>query len=94
VESTDNYVTVHTTEKGMIKKIMLRNTMKRLEKELEGTLIQRCHRSYMVNFENIKLVKLISTNLYIYMDFPEEIRIPVSRTYAEHVHEFLNRVSL
>jgi hypothetical protein len=94
VESTDNYVTVHTNEKGKIKKIMLRNTMKRLEKELEGTLIQRCHRSYMVNFQNIKLVKLISTNLYIYMDFTEEIRIPVSRTYAEHVHEFLNRVSL
>jgi DNA-binding LytR/AlgR family response regulator len=94
VESTDNYVTVHTMEKGKVKKIMLRNTMKRLEKELEGTLIQRCHRSYMVNFENIKLVKLISTNLYIYMDSPEEIRIPVSRTYAEHVHEFLNRVSL
>jgi len=94
IESTDNYVTVQTIEKGKIKKIMLRNTMKRLEKELEGTLIQRCHRSYMVNFENIKLVKLISTNLYIYMDFTEEIRIPVSRTYAEHVHEFLNRVSL
>jgi len=94
VESTDNYVTVHTNEEGKIKKVMLRNTMKRLEKELEGTMIQRCHRSYMVNFENIKLVKLISANLYIYMDFPEEIRIPVSRTYAEHVHEFLNRVSL
>ena len=94
VESTDNYVTVLTLEKGKVKKIMLRNTMKRLEKELEGTLIQRCHRSYMVNFENIKLVKLISTNLYIYMDSPEEIRIPVSKSYAEHVHEFLNRVSL
>jgi len=94
VESTDNYVTVHTLEKGKVRKIMLRNTMKRLEKELEGTLIQRCHRSFMVNFENIKLVKLISTNLYIFMDSPEEIRIPVSRTYAEHVHEFLNRVSL
>jgi hypothetical protein len=94
VESTDNYVTVYTIEKGKVKKIMLRNTMKRLEKELEGTLIHRCHRSYMVNFENIKLVKLISTNLYIYLDSPEEIRIPVSRTYAENVHEFLNRVSL
>jgi hypothetical protein len=94
VESTDNYVTVHTLEKEKVKKIMLRNTMKRLEKELEGTLIQRCHRSYMVNFENIKLVKLISTNLYIYLDSPEEIRIPVSKSYAEHVHEFLNRVSL
>ena len=94
VESTDNYVTVHTNEEGKLKKVMLRNTMKRLEKELEGTLIHRCHRSYMVNFENIKLVKLISANLYIYMDFPEEIRIPVSKSYAEHVHEFLNRVSL
>jgi hypothetical protein len=94
VESTDNYVTVHTLENAMVKKIMLRNTMKRLEKELEGTLIHRCHRSYMVNFENIKLVKLISTNLYIFLDTPGEIRIPVSRTYAESVHEFLNRVSL
>lgn len=94
VESTDNYVTVHTNLEGKLKKVMLRNTMKRLEKELEGTLIQRCHRSYMVNFENIKQVKLISTNLYIYLDFPEEIRLPVSKSYAEHVHEFLNRVSL
>ena len=94
VESTDNYVTVHTHQDGKLKKVMLRNTMKRLEKELEGTLIQRCHRSYMVNFENITQVKLISTNLYIYLDFVEEIRIPVSRTYAEHVHEFLNRVSI
>ena len=93
IESTDNYVTVYALEQEKLKKLMLRNTMKRLERELEGTLIQRCHRSYMVNFENIKEVKLISTNLYIYLDFQEEIRIPVSRTYAEHVHEFLNRVS-
>jgi len=93
IESTDNYVTVYAREQEKLKKLMLRNTMKRLEKELEGTLIQRCHRSYMVNFENIKEVKLISTNLYIFLDFQEEIRIPVSRTYAEHVHEFLNRVS-
>lgn len=94
VESTDNYVTVHTRDDGKLKKVMLRNTMKRLEKELEGTLIQRCHRSYMVNFENIKQVKLISTNLYIYLDYKEEIRLPVSKSYAEHVHEFLNRVSI
>ena len=94
IESTDNYVTVYTNEERKLKKVMLRNTMKRLEKELEGTLIQRCHRSYMVNFENIKQVKLLSTQLYIYVDFPEDIRIPVSKSYAEHVHEFLNRVSL
>ena len=94
IESTDNYVTVITREKGKIKKNMLRKTMKRLEKELEGTFIQRCHRSYMVNLENIKLVKLISTNLYIYLDFQEEIRIPVSNTYAERVHELINLMSI
>lgn len=94
IESTDNYVTIHVQEKQRIRKVMLRNTMKRLEKELEGTLIQRCHRSYMVNFDNIKQVRLLGTSLFIYMDVPQEIRIPVSRTYAEHVHEFLNRVSL
>jgi len=94
VESTDNYVTIYTNDKGKLKKILHRITMKRHEKELEGTLIQRCHRSYMVNFENIKQVKLLGTNLYIYMDFSEEIRLPVSKSYAEHVHEFLNRVSL
>jgi len=94
IESTDNYVTIHVQEKQKIRKVMLRNTMKRLEKELEGTLIQRCHRSYMVNFDNIKQVRLIGTSLFIYMDVPQEIRIPVSRTYAEHIHEFLNRVSL
>jgi DNA-binding LytR/AlgR family response regulator len=87
-------VTVITREKGKIKKNMLRKTMKRLEKELEGTFIQRCHRSYMVNLENIKLVKLISTNLYIYLDSQEEIRIPVSNTYAERVHEFINLMSI
>ena len=48
----------------------------------------------MVNFENIKQVKLLGTNLYIYLDFSDEIRLPVSKSYAEHVHEFLNRVSM
>lgn len=94
IESTDNYVTVFSREAEKVKKTMLRNTMKRLEKELSGTQIQRCHRSFMVNFESIRQVKLISTNLYIFMDLPGQTRIPVSRTYAEHVHEFLNRVSL
>jgi len=94
VESTDNYVTIITGEKGRIRKNMLRKTMKRLEKEMEGTHIRRCHRSYMVNFENIKQVKLISTSLFIYLDFPEEIRIPVSGTYAEKVHEFINLMSI
>jgi len=36
VESTDNYVTIYTNDKGKLKKIMLRNTMKRLEKEWRG----------------------------------------------------------
>lgn len=94
IESTDNYVTVMVQDKDRIKKIMLRNTMKRLEKELEKTMIRRCHRSYMVNFEKVKMVRLSGTNLYIYLDTKDETRIPVSRTYTEKVHEMINELSM
>ena len=90
IESTDNYATIVIQDKERRKKLMLRNTMKRLEKELEKTTIIRCHRSYMVNFDNVKMVRLSGTTLFIYMDTEEELKLPVSRTYAEHVHEFMN----
>ncbi len=93
IESTDNYVTVHVQEEQRVKKIMLRNTMKRLEKELEKTLICRCHRSFMVNFENVRMVRLSGTNLFIYMKNTNQDRIPVSRTYTEKVHEMVNMLS-
>lgn len=93
LESTDNYVTIFYEDKERIRKYMLRNTMKRLEKELEKTQIRRCHRSYMVNFENIKMVRLSGTSLFIYIDTLEELKIPVSRTFAEKVHEFINVLS-
>lgn len=94
IESTDNYVTVFVEDKERVKKIMLRNTMKRLEKELENTLICRCHRSYMVNFENVRMVRLSGTNLFIYLQNRELDPIPVSRTYTEKVHEIINRLAV
>ena len=94
LESTDNYVTIFYEDQGRIKKFMLRNTMKRLEKELEKTQIRRCHRSFMVNFENVKMVRLTGTSLYIYIETFEELKIPVSRTFAEKVHEFINTLSI
>jgi len=94
IESTDNYVTLFIHDSGRLKKMMLRNTMKRLEKELEETLISRCHRSYMVNFEKVKMVRLSGTSLYIYLASEDEIKIPVSRTYTESVHEMVNKLSI
>jgi len=94
LESTDNYVTIFYEDKDRIKKFMLRNTMKRLETELELTQIRRCHRSFMVNFENVKMVRLSGTSLYIFIDTFEELKIPVSRTFAEKVHEFINTLSV
>lgn len=94
IESTDNYVTVFVQDKERIKRIMLRNTMKRLEIELQKTLIRRCHRSFMVNFKNVKMVRLSGTNLFVYINATEEIKIPVSRTYTEKVHETINQLSV
>jgi DNA-binding LytR/AlgR family response regulator len=94
IESTDNYVTVYVEDGERIKKIMLRNTMKKLEIELEKTLIRRCHRSFMVNFENVKMVRLSGTSLFVFLETISEVKIPVSRTYTEKVHEIINKLSM
>ena len=43
--------------KGKISKYLLRDTLKKMEEKFSGTEIIRCHRSYMVNFEKVKVIQ-------------------------------------
>lgn len=49
VEAQDNYSRVVWTEGNNRKEKLLRTTIKKLEEQLSGTDILRCHRSYLVN---------------------------------------------
>ena len=57
LESAENYVNICYLNKGKISKYLLRDTLKKIEENFSGTEIVRCHRSYMVNFEKVKVIR-------------------------------------
>ncbi len=85
VEADDNYIVVHYVEQNKINKYMIRNSLKRIEEELSGSGLVRCHRSFMVNFEKVKVIKKAKEGMMIEFDHPSASSLPVSKTYVEQV---------
>lgn len=84
LEAADNYVTINYFEKDKITYYLLRSTLKKLEDSLQGTSLYRCHRSYMVNADKVKLIKKEKDGLFIQLDLYSDKAIPLSKTYADH----------
>jgi len=93
LESTENYVTICYLNKERVSKYLLRDTMKKMEENFAGTEIIRCHRSYMVNFEKVKVIRKDKDGLKLEFDNPNVIDIPVSKTYAESVMQTFSKYS-
>lgn len=90
IESADNYVRVWYLNKGVVTKFMLRNTLKAMEEAFEGTNVLRCHRSYMVNFEQVKVIRREKDGIYLEFGVEKVPDIPISKTYSEKVtHWFM-----
>jgi hypothetical protein len=85
LESADNYVFIHYLDHNKVSKYMVRNSLKNLEPELTNMGLLRCHRSYMVNFEKIKLIKKEKDGLNLELDLPDNLSLPVSKTYIDHI---------
>ncbi|MDD2277805.1 MAG: LytTR family DNA-binding domain-containing protein [Bacteroidales bacterium] len=94
IESADNYVNIFYIDKGKTVRFTLRNSIKHLELLLKSAEIIRCHRSFMVNFENVKILRKDKEELILELDSPTNIEIPVSKTYAQNVMETFMRYSL
>jgi LytTr DNA-binding domain len=93
LESTENYITICYLNKDKVLKYLLRDTMKKMEENFAGTGIIRCHRSYMVNFEKVMVIRKDKDGLKLEFDNPAVIDIPVSRTYAESVMQTFSKFS-
>jgi len=88
IESSDNYISIKYLQNDQHKSILIRNTLKNLEKEFENSLLLRCHRSYMVNVKRVSMVKKEGHNLKLLLSSPENEKIPVSRGYHAVVKNF------
>lgn len=85
LESADNYVKIHFLSKGKIAHFMLRNSLKNLDDSLANTPMIRCHRSYVVNFDKVKVLRKEKDGIYLAMDEEHIPDIPVSKTYTDRV---------
>ena len=89
IESADNYVCVYYLNGDKPKKSMIRNTLSRVAEHLQGTRIVRCHRSYMVNLDHAKILHRDKEGVFIEIGIDGIPDIPISRTYADNVREWL-----
>ncbi len=83
VLSADNYVSIYYQNKGKIIHTMVRTTLKSLEEKLEPYGFVRCHRSYLVNVNKVKIVRKEREGFFIDLDMDGIGDIPISKTYAE-----------
>ncbi|WP_372647888.1 LytR/AlgR family response regulator transcription factor [Draconibacterium sp.] len=81
IESTDNYVTVNFILEGKLQRKLLRNTMKNIESQLGSESILRCHRSFIVNIQNVDFVQKENKKLSLHLN-SSEVTIPVSEKYS------------
>lgn len=88
LESADNYVCVWYLNKGIVAKFLLRNSLKRMEEELAGTHVLRCHRSFMVNFDQVKVMRREKEGIFLELGIERVPDIPISKTYSEKVTEW------
>jgi hypothetical protein len=91
LESAENYVNICYINKDKVSKYLLRDTLKKIEETFAGTEIIRCHRSYMVNFEKVKVIRRDRDGLKLGFDNPLVSDIPVSKTYVNPVMETFSK---
>ena len=90
IESADNYIYIWYMKSNLPKKLMLRNTLKRTAELLADTNVMRCHRGYMINMEQVKVLRREKGSCYLELGIEGVKDIPVSKTYGDAVLKWLS----
>ena len=95
IESADNYATIHYINKERISRFPIRNSLKWFEQNLiDETPLVRCHRSYIINLDRVKVLKKTKDGILMELDVPQLADIPVSKTYYELVMQKFSQYSV
>ena len=93
IESADNYICIWYMKNDTLKKQLMRITMRDISQQLVDTNIVRCHRSYIVNLDLVKVMRREKENLFLELGYPNIKEIPISKTYGEQVLRRLMPIS-
>lgn len=93
IESSDNYCIIKYINNNEVIDFLLRNSLKRLSEELKDTPIQRCHRSYMINFEHVASLRRDNSEISLEFDVKGIKEIPVSKSYNEKIMDLFVKYS-
>ncbi|MBN1952031.1 MAG: LytTR family transcriptional regulator [Bacteroidales bacterium] len=85
LQAADNYVNIVYKHRDKQSKYMLRSSLKLLEEQFKNFPLVRCHRSYIVNFDHVKIIRREKDGLKIELDSSPDFIIPVSSTYMDEV---------
>ena len=90
-EAQSNYVTFHIREVDLVKKYMLRSSLKNVLARVEGKKgILKVHRSYLVNLNTV--IDFSGNAQGFELSFQNtEAKARVSRTYTKEVRAFFNK---
>lgn len=89
IEAADNYANIHYINEGKEDTFILHNSLKDIEKDCLSMGLLRCHRGYMVNVENVKLMRKERGNLVLEINRTPKT-IPVSKSYESDVIRFFS----
>ncbi|MBP5540529.1 MAG: LytTR family transcriptional regulator [Bacteroidales bacterium] len=84
IESADNYCNIHYVIDGKEETFVLHNSMKYFDSWGEESGLLRCHRSYIVNKRNVKLLRKEKDTLTLELA-QDGGAVPVSRSYRPSV---------
>ena len=95
IDSADNYATLYYLNKSKITNFLIRNSLKWMDENLsKDTPLVRCHRSYIVNLDKVKVLRKTKEGIFLELDALNTPDIPVSKTYYDRVMEKFSQYSV
>lgn len=90
IKSEENYVQIHYLDHSKPKKFVLRSSMRALEEQMAHHGLVRCHRSYFINPDYIKMIRKENYGV-VCAELTEESYepIPISRKYQQEIMQLL-----
>lgn len=86
IRAVENYIEVNIEENGVLKKQVIRNTLKNIEEHLTHyPFIKKCHRSYLVNLNKVDNFSGNAQGLNLHFHQFRDFEIPVSRAYVKDI---------